>query len=162
MRNLKRLMVGAGTLVVAVAGGIGLSSSRAEAAPPAPRPELTVNVIAPAHINPGDPLVYELRVRNSGTAPAFGVQVRDHVDNALNIDVVVAGGGFGCAVAGQTVLCGGANLGPGDVATIVIRTHARPGFSGVTAPNHAEVDPFGNINEIHDGNNHDWAVTLIA
>ncbi len=161
MMRARQLLVGIGVMA-AVIGGAGLTGTTAEAAPPSPQPDLTVNVVAPGHANPGEPVVIELRVRNTGTAPALGVQVHSHVDGELNIDAVTGSDGFGCAVIGQSVLCGGADLGPGDVATIVIRTHARLGTGGSVARLRAEVDPAGHIEERHESNNSDWGATLIG
>jgi uncharacterized repeat protein (TIGR01451 family) len=122
---------------------------------------------------PNGTLTYELKVRNTGTAVAFNVSVRDVLPTGARFrsatDSLPGPGAFTCAESGGVVTCAGGTLdgtngdtplGGDTVRTITINVFAPPHPGGYT--NQAEVDPGNAIAENDETNNTDQTTTLVS
>ena len=128
-------------------------------------PTLTAN---PTTVAPNGTIAFTLVVQNTGTEPAFNVEVQDTLPagarfrSALDTTAGGGGGGFTCSASGQVVTCTGGELdaASGGVAgqrTIVINAFAPPAPTGtggaVQYTDTAVVDPNNAIPEADEQNN---------
>ncbi len=126
-----------------------------------------------AAVVPNGTLTYELKVRNTGTAVAFNVTVRDVLPIGARFrsatDSAPGPSAFTCSESGGVVTCSGGTLdgtnndtplAGDDVRTITINVFAPPHPGGYV--NQAEVDPGNAIAENDETNNTDQTPTSVS
>lgn len=122
-----------GLLVTLMSFGGGWGEAYGQTAGPTPTPRraslsVTKEVDNPRP-QPGDTVVFTIRVQNVGDVPATDVVVQDNVPGTFEILDASASTGT-VAVRGQTVRVEIAQLDPGATVVITIRVRLRPDAQG--------------------------------
>lgn len=135
--------------------------------------DLVLTKEGPNEVEPLAIATYTLKVKNTGTADAFNVKVRDNLPgNSAFVsarDTGTAEGAFSCGQANGVVTCTGGYLKPGGVErTIEVKVQA-PNDSSRTVPttttvemvNQATIDPDNEIGEASEINNFGTKTTKV-
>ncbi|HEX6207815.1 MAG TPA: hypothetical protein VF058_05580 [Actinomycetota bacterium] len=71
---------------------------------------------SPDPVPAGEPITYDVRVRNAGPAEATGVAMLDELPDGVTFDSATASQGGGCSESGGIVRCDLGSLAPGQTA----------------------------------------------
>jgi uncharacterized repeat protein (TIGR01451 family) len=136
--NVTPTQAGGVSNVATVSGG-GDNSPSNNTSPPvnttvnaAPTPDLAIGKSGPATATVGVSFAYTLTLSNVGAAATSGtVTVTDVIPASLSVGSIVAGGGFGCGVAAQTVTCTStAPISPATSGLVVATINVTPISAG--------------------------------
>ncbi len=129
----ERILLPLAALLILVPLGIGYLGGQAgtQAAAP-PTANVTISKGASAQVvQPGDTLVFDIDVSNTGVDTATAVRVDDGVPSAFVFQGLSGGiPGASCSHSGNTVSCQHGTLPPGAGGTLHITTHVAADASG--------------------------------